>query len=143
MIIKKQKWLPYQPQPERPVIVEKAKLHPKLPAPKNVIIDYEHSNINIERQLVDEGIIKADPTKFIRIDQPNAELRLVDEIRDLPAPSARYTPNRLAPVTQRPVTPKLTSSVSTPTIPKGPVSYSGPWNTTYRSSFTGRSFGYR
>ena len=146
--------MPYKPQPERPVIVERGKIYEKQPAPKNVIIEYERPAVNIEKQVFEEGVIRADPNSYLNSSYSNAEVRIVDQITDLPA---RYTPTWQQPPTTtivtrpltpkaRPVTPKTNTLISelnktsTSTV-RGPVSYSGPWNTTYRSSYTGRGFG--
>ena len=147
--------MPYKPLPDRPVIVERGKIYEKQPAPKNVIIEYENPNVNIQRNVYDEGIIRADPNTYSTYGLSNSEVRIVDKISDLPMANSQYTSYTPAPVTSiqlptqltRPVTPKLTSSLlnrpksGATTVPRGPIAYTGPWNTTYRSSYTGRGFG--
>jgi len=129
--------LPYKPQAERPVIVERGKIYEKQPAPKNVIIEYERPAVNIEKQVFDEGVIRADPSSYLNSSYSNAEVRIVDQITDFPG---SYTPTWQQPPTTtivtRPLTPKARpanisinelNKTSTSTV-RGPVSYSGPWN---------------
>jgi hypothetical protein len=146
-----EKWLPYKPLPDRQVIVERGKIYEKQPNPKNVIIEYENPRINIDRRVYDEGVLRADPRCYSSLESYRnyAEVRMVDKINDIPMPNAecyrQVTPAANYTVV-RPITPKFSrpktasgSLVINP--PKGPTSYVGPWNTTYRSSYTGRGFG--
>lgn len=149
--------MPYKPLADRQVIVERGRIYEKQPNPKNVIIEYENPNVNIERNVYDEGIIRADPRTYSSMEsyRNNAELQVVDRITDIPMPNAQYstfksyapTSNQHISVNTRPVTPKLsrpktTSGQMVINAPKGPTSYNGPWNTTYRSSYTGRRGSY-
>lgn len=154
-----EKWLPYKPLPDRQVIVERGRIYEKQPNPKNVIIEYENPNVNIERSVYDEGVIRADPRSYSSLEsyRNNAEIRMVDRINDFPMPNATeyrtYAPASTQHITinTRPVTPKMSlngingrpktasgSLVARGPIAKGPTSYNGPWNTTYRSSYTGK-----
>ena len=149
--------------PDRQVIVERGKIYEKQPNPKNVIIEYENPHVNLEKRVYDEGVIRADPRTYSSLEsyRNNAELRIVDRINDVPMPNATeythvrsYTPAPAHTTYQcqtqtlnRPVTPKLSrpktasgSLVINP--PKGPTSYNGPWNTTYRASYTGKRGSY-
>jgi len=143
--------------PDRQVIVERGRIYEKQPNPKNVIIEYENPNVNIDRRVYDEGVIRADPRTYSSMEsyRNNAELRVVDRINDIPMPNASYSHSYTpAPVSTqhisvntRPVTPKLSRPKTTSgslviNAPKGPTSYNGPWNTTYRSSYTGRKGSY-
>jgi hypothetical protein len=147
--------LPYKPLPDRQVIVERGRIYEKQPNPKNVIIEYENPHVNIDRHVYDEGVLRADPRTYSSMEsyRNNAELRIVDRINDLPMPNSdsyqtrSYTPAPTYYTSIRPSTPKLArpktasgSLVINP--PKGPTSYVGPWNTTYRSSYTGRKSTY-
>ena len=146
------KWLPYKPLPDRQVIVERGRIYEKQPNPKNVIIEYENPRINIDRCVYDEGILRADPRSYSSLEsyRNNAEVRIVDRINDMPMPNVEYR-RPMTPAANytivRPVTPKLSrpktaSGSLVINAPKGPTSYAGPWNTTYRSSYTGRKATY-
>ena len=170
-----EKWMPYKPLPERQVIVERAKTFEKQPAPKNVIIEYERPNVCIDKQVFDEGVIRADPRNYnVYSSCGREEIRVVDNITDMPVPTTRsqYGQARMCAnnvhlcscpsnggsgctcggnvqyqSAPRPVTasyakeekPKISASGSN-VLAKGPASYAGPWNTTYRSSYTGKGF---
>lgn len=146
-----EKWLPYKPLPERQVIVERGKTWEKQPAPKNVIIEYERPNVIVDKRVYDEGVIRADPCTYNSYSScGNEEVRVVDHITDLPVPNAAGQPPPVQWTSSRPVTsyarecekPKQQISASgSSVIAKGPVTYgAGPWNTTYRSSYTSRGF---
>jgi hypothetical protein len=136
------------------VIVERAKVYDRPAHPKNVIIEYENPRVNVEKQVYDEGIIRVDPNTYNRTGV-NGELRIVDRITDLPIPNATsYQPpanlsssvpyttqvnTSLSDLSRVNTTNYLTSSAP---VARGPASYVGPWNTTYRSSYTGRGFPY-
>ena len=146
--------MPYQPLPDRQVIVERGKIYEKQPAPKNVIIEYENPQVQIDRRVYDEGVIKINDPSLYTTARPNGELRVVEKITDLPVPNLVSTSTVVYP--SRPYTPTINRTTismndvsnltkSRPktcfTSPiKGPVSYNGPWNTTYRTSYTGRGF---
>lgn len=137
------KWLPYQQPADRRVIVERGKTFARLPTPKNVIIDHEIPHINIEKNVYNEGTHRADPRSYSRLSN-NAELKIVDKIYDMPAHTTVVSDQ------SRPFTPSyylqklelVRSKTAVPSeLPKtamGPYNYSGPWNTTYRSSYTGK-----
>ncbi|CAF1125904.1 unnamed protein product, partial [Brachionus calyciflorus] len=136
-------------------IVERGRIYEKQPAPKNVIIDYESPRVNIDRRVYDEGIIKInDPDNYVTA-RPNGELRLVNRINDLPitnlvSSNTIYQPQwtHVRPKTPSPfVSKSMVSLTSRPKSSyvnspiKGPYQYVGPWNTTYRTSYTGRGHG--
>lgn len=137
-----EKWLPYKPPGERPVLVERGRTYERQPPPKNVIIEYEHPTVNLERQIFDEGVLRADPANYNRVGY-NGELRIVDKITDLPTANSAF-----AAQTYQPMWSNASSSYATPrdypspmSTARGPTQYMGPWNTTYRSSYTGRGYG--
>lgn len=139
-----EKWLPYQQPADRRVIVERGKTFARVPTPKNVIIDHEVPHITIEKHVYNEGTHRADPKVYSRLDNRTAELQLVDRIHDLPAHTTVVSDQ------SRPFTPSyylqklelVRSKTEMPSkLPKtamGPYNYAGPWNTTYRSSYTGK-----
>jgi hypothetical protein len=147
-----EKWLPYKSLPERKVVVERGKVYEKQPAPKNVIIEYERPNVQIDKQVYDEGVLRVDPRSYnLYSSNGREEVRVVDRINDLPVPTHRSsqqpvlyqhltrptTGSKLIQVVEpQPQPPALNSNV----LAKGPVSYAGPWNTTYRSSYTGKGY---
>jgi hypothetical protein len=80
-----EKWLPYK-QVQRPVIVQKIK-QPAPRPPKNIIIEYERPKCVAVRQVVEEGIFRADPATYAKTalqNASNSEVRMVDRITDLP-----------------------------------------------------------
>lgn len=151
MRFNKKKWLPYKPLADRQVIVERGRIYEKQPAPRNVIIDYESPRVQIDRRIYDEGIIKVNEPQRYTSARPNGELRIVDRISDLPMPNATsYSTTVYEPTTSYRAASSLTNlaEMSRPrpktthgaySIIRGPVSYIGPWNTTYQSSYNGRS----
>ncbi len=144
--------MPYQKPEDRQVIVERGKIFARMPTPKNVIIDHEIPNINVERHVYNEGTHRADPNRYKTLDgTTNAELKIVEKIYDLPSHTVHVS-NQSRPTTpsyylqkleivQKPQV-LLRSSTDMPSkLPNtamGPFNYSGPWNTTYRSSYTGK-----
>jgi len=57
------------------VIVERGKIFARMPTPKNVIIDHEIPNINVERHVYNEGTHRADPSRYRSLDgSTNADL---------------------------------------------------------------------
>ena len=134
-----QKWLDYKQPSDRQVIVEKAPIYKKLPAPKNVIIEYEKPRTIIETAIYNEGIIRADPNVYMT-SNPNGELRIVDKIYDMNNSDSYYTP--VNTLTYRHVEPQIELKQAKPSKPlpqnSGPSTYYGPWNTTYRTSYTAR-----
>lgn len=152
LIVKK--WLPYKPVPERKVIVERGKTYEKQPPPKNLIIEYEKPPIQVDKQICEEGVIRADPNTYLST-RPCGEVAVVEKITELPQPNTvcapsltrSYTPSAGANVTTtslHPLRSKTTlEQVSTSTPPpaaRGPASFVSPWNTTYRTSYTGKGF---
>lgn len=144
-----EKWLPYRQPDDRQVIVERGKIYAQHPQPKNVIIDHEIPNISVDQQVYNEGTFRADPSRNHYIDgrTRNAELQVVDKIYDLPSHTVQMT-NQSRPSTPKYYLQKLElvrSKTQVPTMSKelpktamGPYNYAGPWNTTYRSSYTGK-----
>ncbi len=131
--------MPYKAPEDREIIVERGKIYGKIPAPKNVIIDHEIPHIHIDRQIYNEGVIRADPSSYRNLNgYSTAELKIVDKINDLPS-------HNIITIT-RPATPTYYIQKLEVVRPKtasakpssGPYSFSGPWATTYRSSYTGR-----
>lgn len=73
--------MPYK-STKRPVIVQKVK--PQIQAaPRNVIIEYEKPKAIAIRQVIEEGIIRADPATY-QSQPSNGEIKYVDRITDLP-----------------------------------------------------------
>lgn len=108
--------------------------------PKNVIIEYEHPPVSLERQVFDEGVLRANPSDYNMV-RTNGELRIVDKINDIPSSNPGIVR------TYQPLYTNASSTYATPrasqqlTTVRGPTQYLGPWNTTYRSSYTGRGYG--
>lgn len=140
-----EKWLPYQKPEDRQVIVERGKIYARAPTPKNVIIDHETPHVKIDRHVYNEGTFRADPDRNNVLDAAaRAELQVVDKIYDLPSHTVHVS-NQSRPTTPKYYLQKLElvrSKTDMPSeLPKtamGPFNYSGPWNTTYRSSYTGK-----
>lgn len=65
------------------MIIQKVKPQPPVPTPKNIIIEYEKPKAVAIRQVIEEGIIRADPATY-QSQQSNGEIRFVDRITDLP-----------------------------------------------------------
>jgi hypothetical protein len=144
---------------DRQVIVERAKLAPKQPAPKNVIIEYENKHRGVDRVVFDDGVIRADPFTHNRsrpMSRSNAEIRVVDRITDFSAANntqatprattvhlhqeSNYTPQEQANIervmnypTQQ-YKPKQAPKYQT-AEPHGPTAFLGAYSTTYRSSY--------
>jgi len=136
------------------VIVERGKTYEKQPAPKNVIIEYEKPPVQVEKQVCEEGVMRADPNTYLST-RPCGEVAVVDKITELPQPNTScchpsmarsYTPSAAANVTATSLNPMRSktsleqTSVNTPPVAKGPASFVSPWNTTYRTSYTGKGF---
>jgi hypothetical protein len=68
---------------KRPVIVQKIKQLPIMPAPRNVIIEYEKPKAVAIRHVIEEGVVRADPATY-QITPAHGEIRYVDRITDLP-----------------------------------------------------------
>lgn len=148
-----EKWLPYQRPDDRQVIVERGKTFARIPTPKNVIIDHEVPHISVQQHVYNEGTHRADPYRNNQLyGSTNAQLKIVDRIHDLPNHTV-YTSNQSRPTTPSYYLQKLEVMQSRPpallrsstdmpsklpSTAMGPFNYSGPWNTTYRSSYTGK-----
>lgn len=144
--------MPYQKPEDRQVIIERGKTFARIPTPKNIIIDHEVPRINVEQHVYNEGTFRADPKQnhVLNTTTPS-ELRVVNKIYDLPSHTVHVS-NQSRPVTPSYYLQKLEVMQSQPKflrastdmpsrLPKtamGPYNYSGPWNTTYRSSYTGK-----
>lgn len=136
------------------MIVERGKTYEKQPAPKNVIIEYERPQVCVDKQVCEEGVTRTDPDTYMST-RPCGDLTVVDKITDLPAPNnsiqcypRSYTPANITNLTTttttvNPLKSKTSLDTSGP-VAKGPASFVSPWNTTYRTSYTGKGFnGYR
>ncbi len=129
------------------MIVEKAKPIERAPAPKNVIIEYERPNVCVEKQVTDEGVVRADPRTYNPYNScGREEVRVVDRITDLPVTNVHQSGYRLMSASHggnlnqvyqqaRPATSRINASGSS-VLAKGPATYTGPWNTTYKASYS-------
>jgi len=134
--------LPYKAPADRQVILERGKIYQKLPVPKNVIIDYEKPNVNVERIVHNEGIIRAEPNIYT-LSQADGELKIVDRIYDLP-PHSSY--NHLEQARSIPAKVHIGSMPAVRAKSafgrhSGPYVFNDPWRSTYKNSYTGRGFG--
>lgn len=135
-----EKWLPYQQPANREIIVERGRVYAKQPTPKNVIIDHEIPHMNIERHVYNEGTHRADPASYNYLNG-QAELKVVNQIYDMPEHTLQVV-NHSRPSTPKYYLKKLelvrskTDMNYAPKTSMGPYNYSGPWNTTYRTSYT-------
>lgn len=72
------------------MIIQRIKPAPLAPAPKNVIIEYEKPKSVSIRQVIEEGIFRADPATYqCSSAHSNGEVRIVDRITDLPIENSR------------------------------------------------------
>lgn len=141
-----EKWLPYQKPKDRQVIMERGKIYAQQPTPKNVIIDHEVPHVSIDQHVYHEGTFRADPERNHILDAAvRSELKVVDKIYDLPAHTVHVS-NQSRPTTPKYYLQKLELVRSKTDMPSelprtamGPFNYSGPWNTTYRSSYTSKN----
>lgn len=143
--------------PDRKVVVERGKMYEKQPAPRNVIIEYDKPQIQVDKQVCEEGVIRTDPATYMST-RPCGEMAVVEKITDLPQPNTlsgyqpsytrSYTPSACtnsghANITATTVRSKTSLDATTKTAPavaRGPASFVSPWNTTYRTSYTGKGF---
>ena len=103
-----------------------------------MIIDHEVPHIQINTHIYNEGVYRADPQSYRRLEGTKAELKLVDKINEMPSQRI-VSANR--PATPNYYTEKM--EVVRPKTPSaythsGPYNYSGPWNTTYRTSYNNK-----
>lgn len=134
-----EKWLPYGKVPDREVIVQKGRVYAKQPTPKNVIIDHEIPHVAVERHVYNEGTYRADPSNYSYLNG-SAELKVVDKIYDMPEHTLQVV-NHSRPSTPKYYLKKLElvrskTDMNCAQTSMGPYNYSGPWNTTYRTSYT-------
>lgn len=59
-----EKWLPYKKPEERTVVYEKAPEPAPLPKQKNLVIEWETPDIEINRKIKKLGVIEADPAQY-------------------------------------------------------------------------------
>jgi hypothetical protein len=71
-----EKWLPYQKPADRQVILERGKIYEKIPAPKNVIIDYERPQVQVQRIVHNDGVMRVDPISYT-LSQPSIAIKMV------------------------------------------------------------------
>ncbi len=135
--------MPYKAVADRQVIIEKGKIYSKLPTPKNVIIDYERPNVNVQRIVQNEGIIQAEPSTYNITTRPNGEIKVVEKIYDLPPQSTSLHLEQAASTPAKRLNSSYTPIVRTKSaaVLRGTYNYNDPWRSTYRSSYTGRGFG--
>jgi hypothetical protein len=98
-----EKWLPYK-QRSRRVVYERSCVPPP-PNPRNLVIEWEQPEVQIEQQCINLGVCNANPEEYIR--QFGCELKQPCEIPDIcqtcpPAPAPVCCP---APVVQVEVNP--------------------------------------
>jgi hypothetical protein len=74
-----EKWLPYKPRSRR-VIYERSCVPPP-PNPRNLVIEWEQPDVEVEQQCVNLGVVNADPDEYIR--QFGCELKQPCEMPDL------------------------------------------------------------
>ncbi len=165
-----QKWLPYKDPGERQVIVEKAPYVKPATPPRNIIIEYERPNAVINKRYIDDGVYATDPKAYSSaqevkyVDRNGHELIPVEYLTKYLAsnepihnklqhsltsyedkservntpsrpPSAPYAQHVVVEQKHRPKT-----SVPTTKSRPGPVMYSTPWTTTYKTSYYDRGF---
>jgi hypothetical protein len=80
--------LPYK-KVKRPILLQKATPIPPVKPTRNVIIEYEPLKAYTIRRVIEEGVFRVDPTKYINYtsDVGDGDVRIVDRIEDLPPPS--------------------------------------------------------
>lgn len=130
--------MPYKQPADRQVILERGKIHEKLPAPRNVIIDYEKPNVNVQRIIHNDGVIRVDPISYT-LSQPNGELKIVDKIYELPTQNMHLQQAKSIPAKTFVGSVPLARAKSA--LVRGPTLQSDPWRSTYKTSYTGRGFG--
>ena len=124
---------------DRQVIVERAKVAPKQPAPKNVIIEYENKQRGVDRIVFDDGVIRANPASHSLsrpMSRSNAEIRMVERIGDAyssaanfnytPAPSAVQPFRHRQPQQQQHFTPQEQAAINRALTAGQPQQYSKP-----------------
>lgn len=61
-----ERWLPYKQQKRRVVFLKPCEPDPIVPKPRNVIIQWEAPQVNINKKYVDLGCIRANPYEYVQ-----------------------------------------------------------------------------
>ena len=111
-----EKWLPYKPQKRR-VVYERSCAAP--PAnPRNLLIEWEAPEVEVEQVCRDLGVVDADPEEYRR--QYGSELKQACEIPNLCQGNACPAPAPRLP-TPPPPTPQCGCQAPTPRLPTPPA----------------------
>ena len=75
-----EKWLPYKPPAERPILYERADpVEVNRPTQRNLILQYEPARVRVEQEIQNVGYYRVDPELYRA--QFGSQLRRTDSIR--------------------------------------------------------------